>query len=269
MTKERTVSNWWQTFFDDDYLHVWGGFIAPERTRQEAESLWQLLELGEGSRVLDAPCGYGRLAREMARSGAVVLGVDQSEHLLAQAEKNRGDVAPDRLWYVRHDLRQPLAESGFDAAFNVYSSLGYGTEQEDLAILRTIAAAVRPGGLVFVDTMHRDAAAARLSRGDRPASRLADGTLVIEEPAFDAIPGRVVTSWYWSGPRGSGKKSASLRVYSATELVALMARAGLRFRSAHNGCSPEPFRGEGPDMGGRLGILAEVSGAGSQPAAGS
>jgi hypothetical protein len=46
-------------------------------------------------------------------------------------------------------------------------------------------------------------------------------------------------------------------VYSATELVRLMQRAGLRFRSAHRGCSPEPFRAEGQDLGGRIGLLAE------------
>jgi hypothetical protein len=47
-----------------------------------------------------------------------------------------------------------------------------------------------------------------------------------------------------------------LRIYSITELVALMARAGLRLLSAHRGCSPEPFRSEGPDLGGRVGLLA-------------
>jgi hypothetical protein len=65
------------------------------------------------------------------------------------------------------------------------------------------------------------------------------------------------TCWYWSGPAGQGKKPASLRVYAATELVRLIERAGLRLRSAHRGCSPEPFRAAGPDLGGRLGLLAE------------
>lgn len=253
------MTDWWRSFFDDDYYHVWGGFVDAERTRQEAGALWQLLELHEGSRVLDAPCGYGRLSREIAGRGAVVFGVDQSEHLLAQAERMHTDLPCGRLRYVRHDLRQPLDEGGFDAAFNVFSSLGYGSEEDDVAILKTIAAAVRPGGLVFVDTAHRDLAVTRICRGDRLASRLPDGTLVVEEPVFDGISGRVNTTWFWWGPRGQGSKSASLRVYSATELIAVLARAGLRFRSAHTGCSNEPFKSDGPNMGGRLGILAETT----------
>jgi D-alanine-D-alanine ligase len=247
---------WWRSFFDADYLRIWGDFITAERTREEAAALWEVLGLSAGSRVFDAPCGYGRLSQELAQRGADVTGVDQSGFLLAQAEQRRGGLDAGRLRYLEHDLRLPFPESGFDAAINIFTSLGFGTEEHDLAILRTLRAAVRPGGLVFVDTAHRDIAAARFSRESRPAHRLADGTLVVEEPHFDAIAGRVETRWYWWGPAGSGSKSASIRVYSATELVRLMERAGLVFRSAHSGCSREPFRAEGPLMGGRLGILA-------------
>lgn len=248
---------WWENFFDDDYIRIWGASLTAERTAQQAEGIWQLLGLHEGSRVLDAPCGYGRISRLLAQRGAIVLGVDQSEVLLARAEQQRGDVPAGRLRYLRHDLRQPLAEAGFDAAVNVFSSLGYGTEEDDLAILRTLRSALRPGGLLLIETMHRDALAAFWARGSKPSQRLSDGTLVLEEPAFDPIAGMINTRWYWCGPAGSGERSASLRVYSATELVRLMQRAGLRYRSAHKGCSAEPFKAEGPEMGGRLAILAE------------
>lgn len=64
--------------------------------------------------------------------------------------------------------------------------------------------------------MHRDAVAARFARGVKPAYRLDDGTLVVEDPTFDPISGRVDTTWYWSGPDGQGSKSASLRMYTVT-----------------------------------------------------
>lgn len=67
----------------------------------------------------------------------------------------------------------------------------------------------------------------------------------------------MISRWHRSGPTGQGNKPASLRIYTATELVRLLERAGLRFRSAHKGCSPEPFRAEGPDLGSRLGLLSE------------
>lgn len=251
------MQDWWKTFFDADYLRLWGEMFTPEQNAHQAEALWELLRLQTGSRVLDAPCGYGRLSAQLAQRGAVVLGVDQSETLLAQAE--RDNPQPDRLRYLRHDLRRPIPEGNFDAALNVFSSIGYGSEDEDLAILTNIRRAVRSGGLIFLDTNHRDVAVAFLVRGIKPTQRLPDGTLVLEEPTFDPIAGRINTCWYWRGPAGSGQKAASIRVYSITELTRLMERAGLRFVSAHKGCSTEPYKPEGTDMGGRVGILAAVS----------
>jgi SAM-dependent methyltransferase len=251
------MSEWWQDFFDADYIRLWGEGRATASTTAEVEGLWSLLELHEGSRVLDAPCGYGRISRLLAERGAIVLGVDQSQTLLEDAESKRGDIPLSRLRYLHHDLRKPLAEEGFDCALNIFTSLGYGTEEDDLAILQTLCAAVRPGGLVFVETNHRDLLVTFLARSGSRGRRLPDDTLFIEEPRFDPISGRMETCWYWNGPAGQGKKSASLRIYSATELVRLLERAGLSFRSAHRGCSPEPFSAEGPDLGGRIGLLAE------------
>jgi len=248
---------WWESFFDDDYARLWGSMRPPEHTAREVEGIWALARLAPGCRILDAPCGYGRISRALAERGASVVGVDQSEALLARAEQDRGDIDGQRLRYVRHDLREPLTEGGFDLALNIFSSLGYGTEDDDVMIIATLASAVRVGGRVLVETMHRDALAVLLARGAPPATRFPDGTLMVEEPAFDALSGRVRTTWYWQGPGGAGSKSAELRVYSATEMVRLVERAGLRFRSAHAGCSPGPFRSDGPEIGGRLAILAE------------
>jgi SAM-dependent methyltransferase len=250
------MAMWWQTFFDADYLRLWEGSEARDRTEREVAGLWDVLGLTEGTRVLDAPCGYGRIARALAVRGARVLGVDFSKTLLAEAERRRGELALDRLRYEEHDLRTPLEGSGFDAALNIFSSLGYGTEADDLAVLSTLRAAVRPGGLVFIETMHRDRVVAR-SQNERPAQRLPDGTLIIEEPRLDPVSGRVDTTWYWSGPAGAGRKSASMRIYNATELVRLAEAAGLRFRSAHSGCSPEPFSTPTSPIANRLGLLLE------------
>ena len=251
------MPEWWKDFFDADYIRVWGHSTSAEKTAGEVDGLWQLLELHEGSRVLDAPCGYGRLSRPLAERGALVVGVDQSDALLQHAEQERGNLGTERLRYRQHDLRQPLPEGGFDAAINVFSSLGYGTEEDDLAILRNLGAALRPGGRLLVETAHRDLAVANLVRGGAMSQRLPDGTLLVHESAFDPIAGRSLAKWFWAGPSGSGEKSALIRIYTATELVALIERAGLRFRSAHRGCSPEPFTFEPPEMDARLGIVAE------------
>ena len=245
---------WWQRFFDAEYVRLWGqAFPSGD---EEARSLFRILALAGGAHVLDAGCGYGRVSLPLAVLGASVLGVDQSQSLLDEAERRRGDLRPERLRYLRHDLRAPLGESGFDVALSLFSSLGYGSEDDDRAILATLAAAVRPGGRVAVDTMHRDVLAARLARAAIPAHRLPDGTLMIEEPRFDPVAGRVETTWSWAGPGGSGQKSASIRVYAITELVRLLERVGLRLEAALHPGTGTPFSAAGPALGGRVLLVA-------------
>ena len=127
-----TSAPWWEQFFDEDYLRLWATVSAGGD--EEAAALWRILGLSAGARVLDAGCGFGRVSLSLARLGARVLGVDQSAPLLAEAERRRGTVSAEQLRYVRHDLREPLAESGFDVALSLFSSLGYGDESGDAAI---------------------------------------------------------------------------------------------------------------------------------------
>ena len=246
---------WWEGFFDSEYIRIWSPRFAPGEG--EAAALWRILALFVGCRLLDAPCGYGRVALPLARLGAFVLGVDQSAALLEEAERRRRDLGPERLRYLRHDLRAPLAEFGFDAALNLSTSLGYGTEDDDLAILRTLTAAVRLGGAVAIDTIHRDAVAAMLAHEGTPAHRLPDGTLVLEESRLDPVSGRIETTSYWAGPSGSGQKSASIRAYALTELLRLIERVGLRLRATLHPGSGTPFEARGPFFGGRVLLVAE------------
>ena len=176
----RLENLWWKTFFDHEYLWIFQQTFTEEINAKQAAELWSMLELQPGCRLLDAPCGWGRLSRSLALLGANVLGVDQSATLLAAAESQRGELSPERLRYLAHDLREPLAETGFDVACNIFTSFGYGTEEEDVAIFRTLRGAVRPGGRVIVETNHRDMMCAFVARGGSTAARrLPDGTLFL------------------------------------------------------------------------------------------
>jgi SAM-dependent methyltransferase len=242
---------WWQDFFDDEYIRLWGGWLTDERTRADVEGLCALAGIGAGTRVLDAPCGFGRISRALAKRGAIVLGVDQAQPQIARAERTRGDGDAARLRYQCRDLRHGLDEGGFEVALNVFSSLGYGSEEDDLAVLRTLHAALAPGGQLVVETAHRDRFVLMHAQGGPPGDRLADGTLIIEQPRLDAKTGRVETTWHWSGPAGSGSKSASMRLYTTDELVRLVQRAGFEEPTLHAGCSTAPF-----ELSGRVSLLA-------------
>lgn len=101
--------------------------------------------LPRGGRVLDAGCGTGRVAIELARRGFEVLGVDLDAAMLARARQD----AP-RLAWLESDLATLDLTSiePFDlvvAAGNVIPLVAEGTEPQ---VVDRLALALAPGGLL-------------------------------------------------------------------------------------------------------------------------
>src|SRR5437660_10340161 len=83
-----------EAVFDDDYLYFYDQVLTEERSDREAELIWRLGGLKEGTRVLDLACGHGRLANRLAARGAAVTGLDVTERFLEVARadaRDRGD----------------------------------------------------------------------------------------------------------------------------------------------------------------------------------
>ena len=97
-------------------------------------------------RILDIACGPGLLSGRLRGRGLEVIGVDLAEVLLAQAvHRGRGR-------FVRGDMRQLPFRGSFHLACCLLHTINYMTNDDDLACaFRSIAAALRPGGLAAVD----------------------------------------------------------------------------------------------------------------------
>ena len=97
--------------------------------------------------VLDAGCGTGRVAIELARRGYPTVGVDVDAALLDRARVK----APNLEWYVGDLATLPatVAPGPFAAAVlagNVMIFVARGSEH---AVLANVAARLAPGGLVI------------------------------------------------------------------------------------------------------------------------
>ena len=105
-----------------------------------------------GLRMLDLACGHGRLARELARRGARVVGMDLAAALLEKARAQEA-AQPLQIAYVLADAASPEALAGqtFDG---VTCSFGLSDIDDLDGAIATVARVLRPGGFFAFSLLH-------------------------------------------------------------------------------------------------------------------
>jgi SAM-dependent methyltransferase len=122
---------------------------------------------GPGQVVVDAGCGAGRWAYEVARRGARVVAVDLG---MSIEIARRNTEATGRVLCVQGDVRQlPLREAAVDWGYTL--GVIHHIPETDAALAR-IASAIKPGGPVLVYVYY---ALDERGRGYRGLFRVADG----------------------------------------------------------------------------------------------
>jgi SAM-dependent methyltransferase len=172
--------------FDEDYLYFYSEVLGAERSEADAKLVARLLSLEPGMKVLDVPCGEGRIAGRLARLGCEVVGVDASERFLDLARQQWPKVT-----FSRRDMRELPFESEFDAIVNWFTSFGYFDRQTNDAVLRSFARALRPGGKLLLE-FHNPGRLERLvelAGGSSASVMERDGNLIADRITYDPADG--------------------------------------------------------------------------------
>ncbi len=250
--------DWWREFFDEDYAFLYSEALTPERTEREVAAAVAILRLSSGQRVLDLCCGDGRHAVALQRRGYRVTGADASLSLLkkagARAARVLGEEGDEPAPSVAHphfvagDARALPLRARFDAALLLFSSIGYGSHEDTLAMLAAARGALVAGGQLLVECAHRDLHVQRLgpSLTARDWTELR-GARVLTERRLDPIAG-VEHALFRLQREGQAEvtKRFQHRLYTPTELVPLLARAGFAEVRVHGDYDRRPFTPSAP-----------------------
>jgi demethylmenaquinone methyltransferase / 2-methoxy-6-polyprenyl-1,4-benzoquinol methylase len=111
-------------------------------------ALIDAIDPGPGQRILDVATGTGLVAFGLARHGATVTGLDQSEHMLSGARRHLSkhpDLA-DRITFIEGEAEHlPFPDQTFDALTFTYL-LRYVDDRA--ATMRELARVLKPGGKI-------------------------------------------------------------------------------------------------------------------------
>jgi SAM-dependent methyltransferase len=235
---------WWHDFFDEEYPVIYAPSIAPEQTEREVAAAVSILRLRESSRVLDLGCGTGRHSIALRRRGMRVTGVDSSAKLLAIARERAGRVGAFPSWILGDTRDLPVKDGSFEAALYLFNTIGYGTDAEALAMLRE---ARRCAPALLLETVHRDDHARNTAPGGVFEWGERDGVRVLVERWIEPIPGVArATFRIQREGRPDVVRDFHHRLYTATELVAMLRKAGYQRIECYGDYDRRPFAIDSP-----------------------
>ena len=252
--------HWTEDLFlghDEIFLRIHEhGWAAGEEQARDLKVVLDRFGVPGGGRILDVPCGIGRHATRLARMGYRVTGVDLSPAYVRRAQELAAEEGvAQRVTFRVGDMRDlrraiPEGEAPFDAALNLWTSLGYYGEETDVAVLEGYQERVRPGGLMVLYIGNRD----WIVRHFDPQGLEAFGDLVhIEDRRLDLDASWMRNRWRFFRRKGEDLEGIATiavehRVYGLHELRSLFERAGWRVEGTFGGYKLDPPTFDSPTL---------------------
>ncbi|HEY6471308.1 MAG TPA: methyltransferase domain-containing protein [Acidimicrobiales bacterium] len=213
--------------FSDDYPYFYAESIDDAHSDSDTSEILRILDLPAGSRILDAPCGHGRIARRLGAAGMAVTGVDVTP---AYIEEARADplLVPGTVEYVVGDVRQLPVDGPFDAVVCWLNSFGYYDDADCHRVLREFHRVLSPGGRVTIDTLHHDGGVRHYTPApDAVTVQRGDDTM-IELWTFDPVSGRMCIERTAHRDGETRHASYFVRLPTPPEWVVWLEEAGFR-----------------------------------------
>lgn len=197
-----------------------------------------MLQLAPPAAILDVPCGFGRLAIELAARGFTLSGVDISTQFLEEAKSEAGKIHLNVAWQQR-DMRDLPWQSSFDGAFCFGNSFGYLDDDGNAQFLKAVYRALCPSGRFILDA---SSVAENVLPKIQEHTEMEFGDIrFIEDNHYDHELSRLDTEYTFIRGDRTEKKFGSHRIYTYRELQELLASTGFVNCQSFGTVAGEPF----------------------------
>lgn len=236
------MSDWYKfskegSFFGQFYVkgdHSIEGFLSEkkllnkERTAIEVNGLIDILNLRnkKKSKILDAPCGYGRHVKKLANLGYSVYGVDINPYFVDIVKKipNIKDVKQCELNNLAY------SDEKFNIVINMFYSFGfYENEADNIKTIKEFYRVLKKDGKLL---LHTDVNMNRIKNKlykFHEVRNLESGKKLYINEFYNKKNKRIDGEWRISDNKGSqNKHNYSMRVYTVEEYFEIFKIAGFK-----------------------------------------
>jgi SAM-dependent methyltransferase len=189
----------------------------------------------KSGKLLDLCCGNGRTSIYMAKKGFRAVGVDISKAFLDDAKrKAKEHGVSGKVTFLQGDVRKLEEIVGsnskpFDVIVNVWTSVGFYSEKDDMNIFKQARQLAREGAILFIaETLHTEYVSLKFT----PTSYAElDDIVMLENRKYDPTTAQMNSLWTFYKRRGENleftdKVEIIHHVYGLSELCSLLKRAG-------------------------------------------
>ena len=223
----------YDTFMDNVPYEAWEKYLV-DILKAEGINDGLLLELG---------CGTGRMTRLLAAEGYDMIGVDNSEEMLAEAMEKRVESGHDIL-YLLQDMQEFELYGTVRAVVSVCDSLNYITEEEELEhVFALVNNYLDPQGIFLFDmnTVYKY----QTMIGNTTIAENRDEGSFIWENSYDKETGINTYELALFIPREDGlyEKDEEVhyqRAYSLEKIKELIGKAGMELLAVYDAYTLEP-----------------------------
>jgi cyclopropane fatty-acyl-phospholipid synthase-like methyltransferase len=229
-------SDWWYEFFTS-FRPVFDQ-IPVKTTNAQVRYIIKKLGLKSGKTFLDCPCGIGRIALPLVRKGIKVTGVDFYKPYLDELDK-KAKKRGLKIGLVNRDMRRIDFKNRFDAAGNIWTSLGYfDKEADNLLVLKKMHMALKKRGKFILAIINRDYIVSDFRQ--RGWFKAGDHT-IFEDSEFDFSTSTTKSTWYFQKGEKTETHTMRIRVYSYHEIKTMLEKVGFTDVQGFGSFKDEPI----------------------------
>ena len=141
------------SIWGERYMKEKEDILTEKRTKKETRIIVKHLPR-HCKRILDAPCGYGRISNSLAILGYKVTGIDISDYFINLA-KEQAKQHGLTVSYIVGDILEKKITGKFDAILNIFTSLGYlKDDKKNELFLKRLCQYVKPGGRLIIEIIN-------------------------------------------------------------------------------------------------------------------
>jgi SAM-dependent methyltransferase len=189
----------------------------------EVDDMIALTGLRPGSRVLDLCCGIGRHSIRFAGRGFDVTGVDRTGEYIKIA-KDSAKESGVKVRFVNDGMLHFRKDNFYDLVISYFSSFGYfENRDDDLKVLKNIAASLRDEGKFLIDIVGKEIIARNYQRKNWVEK---EGFILLEERVVEKNWTGINTRWTIIKEGKRTDLNIFHRLYSAVELIDILRQGG-------------------------------------------